>query len=307
MANATGCLKYSLFGCLGILVVVILFVGVTALVAWNRLDNQQIEDRVLAPIAEIAEIAEQDQPSGTPALTPTGAGRLVLDFAQGEFQIHRAEAGEGLSIKARYDAEVYRLEERYENLPDSSWVYQVRFFRTISGLQALFRQLMGGGYDSVVHVYIPPDIPIELEIRLEEGGFEAELGGLWITAADIRCSKGGFSLSVDEPLVEPMERLSFRSRMGGFEAVRLGNASPRFLDIDCTMGGADVDLRGEWVQDCNVTLTVKMGGMDIRVPDDVEIQGVADDGHGLRHADVEIQRPVLTFEIKEKMGGIEVR
>ena len=107
MANATGCLKYTLFGCLGILVVVILFVGITALVAWNRLDNQQIEDRVLAPLAETT---EQDQPFGTPTLAIAGAGRLVLDFAQGEFQIHRAEAGEGLSIKARYDAEVYQLE-----------------------------------------------------------------------------------------------------------------------------------------------------------------------------------------------------
>lgn len=304
MANATGCLKYTLFGCLGILVVVILFVGITALVAWNRLSDQQIEDRALAPLAETT---EQDQPFGTPAPAIAGAGRLVLDFAQGEFQIHRAEPGEGLSIKARYDAEVYQLEERYENLPDSNWVYQVRFFRTISGLQALFRRLMGGGHDSVIHVYIPPDLPIELEVRLEEGGFEAELGGLWITAADIRCSKGGFALSVDEPLVEPMERLLFRSRMGGFEAVRLGNASPRVLDINCTMGGADVDLRGEWVQDCKITLAVKMGGMDVRVPNDVEVQGVADDGHAVRHADVEVQRPVLTFEIKEKMGGIEVR
>ena len=304
MANATGCLKYTLFGCLGILVVVILFVGITALVAWNRLSDQQIEDRVLAPLAETT---EQDQPFGTPAPAIAGAGRLVLDFAQGEFQIHRAETGEGLSIKARYDAEVYQLEERYENLPDSSWVYQVRFFRTISGLQALFRQLMGGGHDSVVHVYIPPDLPIELEVRLEEGGFEAELGGLWITAADIRCSKGGFALSVDEPLVEPMERLLFRSRMGGFEAVRLGNASPRVLDINCTMGGADVDLSGEWVQDCKIMLAVKMGGMDVRVPNDVEVRGVADDGPAMRHADVEVQRPVLTFEIKEKMGGIEVR
>lgn len=303
MANATGCLKYTLFGCLGFLAIVIIFVGGTALVALNRVDDRQIEDHVLKP----GSIVSGPAPGGTATeIAPSGAGRLVLDFAHGGLYLHPAEPGAGLSVRARYDAEVYHLEERYENLPGADWIYEVRFRRTVSALHAIFRQLFGGGHEAEIHVYIPPELPVALDLDLEEGGCEAQWGGLWITAADIRCAKGGLSLDVNRPLREPMESLSVNTRMGGFEATGLGNTSPRTLTIDCAMGGADVELDGQWLQDCAVTLAVRMGGMDVRVPRDVEVRGLVED-HSLRRSDVEVQLPVLTFTISEKMGGIEVR
>ena len=304
MGEKRGCFKLALFGCLGLIVVVILFVGITALIAWNRVGDRQIEDRELTPLAVDSPVKQQ---TGTRNAVLAGSGRVVLDLAQGEFQIHPAKPGEGLSVKARYDSEGYQLEDNFESLPDSSWVYRVRFYRTVSWLQALFQELLGDGSDTRVHVYLPPDVPIFLEIIVEEGGFEAELGGLWITAADVSFKKGGFSLSVDEPLREPMEQLSIHGMMGGFEAMRLGNASPRVLDVECTMGGADIDLRGQWVQDSNIRLAVSMGGMDVRIPDGVEVQGLAAAGHGLRHENPEIKLPVLKFSVSESMGEIEIR
>ncbi len=303
MGEKRGCFKPALFGCLGLIVVVILIVGITALIAWNRVGDRQIEDRELTPLAVDSPVKQQ---TGTRNMILAGSGRVVLDLAQGDFRIHPAKPGEGLSVKARYDSEVYQLEDNFESLPDSSWVYRVRFYRTVSWLQALFQELLGGGSDTRVHVYLPPDIPIFLEIIVEEGGFEAELGGLWITAADISFKKGGFSLSVDEPLREPMAQLSIHGTMGGFEAMRLGNASPQVLDVECTMGGADIDLRGQWVQDSDIRLAVTMGGMDVRVPDGVEVQGLTAAGHGLRPENPEIQLPVLRFSVSESMGEIEI-
>jgi hypothetical protein len=291
------CLKAGMFGCLGLLLIVILVVGVTTLVAHRGIKRQRIEERALTPVA--VQRAER-------ALL--AAGRVILDLADGEFEIMPALPGEGVSVEARYDQESYALADSFETLPDSRWAYRVRFRRTISGLQALMRAILGGDTETWVHVYLPPDVPIDLVILAAQGGLEAELGGLWITQAEIRFEKGGFSLSVDEPLREPMQRLSIRGRMGGFEAVRLGNASPRSLIVDCKMGGADVDLRGDWLQDCDVRLALSMGGMSVTVPREVDVQGLAGSSVRLRPANPEVSAspPMLYFSISQKMGEVDV-
>ena len=93
------------------------------------------------------------------------------------------------------------------------------------------------------------------EIRLRQGGFEAELGGLWLTDADIVFRKGGFSLDISEPLKEPLQRLKINGAMGGFEADNLGNASPKVVDVQCRMGGAEIDLRGQCSENgCNCNM-----------------------------------------------------
>ena len=146
---------------------------------------------------------------------------------------------------------------------------------------------------------------------MEKGGFEAELGGLWITETDIRYAMGGFSLDVSDPLREPMESLTIQGKMGGFEAGGLGNASPRVLTVDCQMGGADIDLRGDWLRDCDISLAVRMGGMAVIVPDEVEVEGVPGSLPGgeepeLRRADRELSPPLLRFSLSQSMGEIEI-
>ncbi len=290
-----GCLKTGLFGCLGLLLIALLVVGVTALVARRGVQRQRIEKQSLAPVA--VQRAEQ---------APAKGGRLILDLADGEFEIMPSAPGEGVSVEARYDQESYALADSFETLPDS-WVYRVRFRRTISGLQALMQAILGGDTETWVHVHVPPDVPIDLVIQAAEGGLEAELGGLWITQAEIRFEKGGFSLSVDEPLRAPMQSLAIHGRMGGFEAVKLGNASPRSLVVDCKMGGADVDLRGNWLGDCDVRLALSMGGMSVTVPREVDVQGLADSGIRLRPANPEVpgSPPMLYFSVSQKMGEVD--
>jgi len=303
MSGKRGCFTNGLFGCLGIIVILIVFVGGTALVAWNRSGKVQIEDKVLTPESAGAPTAVK---GAKVTEVPAGTGRVVLDLSQGEFEIHPDQPGQSVRVEATYDSEVYLLEDYFESFPDSSWVYGVRSHRTISGLHALFRQLMSGGDGPRIDVYLPADTPLELQIRVREGGFEAELGGLWITNADFRYNKGGFSLSFDEPLKKPMERLTIRGSMGGFEAGRLGNASPRVLDVTCKMGGADLDLRGPWSRDADIRLDVAMGGMSVEVPDDVQVQGLESSSGTLIVENEEMSLPVLRFSVKEKMGEIEI-
>ena len=186
-------------------------------------------------------------------------------------------------------------------------MYHVRFQRTITGLQAILREVMGGGQGAKVHIYIPPDLPIELNALVKEGGMEADLGGLWLTDVDLRINKGGVMIDVSEPLREPVDNLVIRSRMGGAEIMNLGNASPRVLDVNCAMGGVDLNLDGAWSRDCDARLKVSMGGMNVAVPDNIELESAADSSSGMRRTDTEIVRPVLRLQQEAKMGEIEVR
>jgi len=316
MAGKQGCFKTGMLGCLGLLVIVILFVGITALVAWRGVDKQEIEKRARTPVVASPEMGEKPRridrdtdeqiirgERSLGVLPPPG--RVVLELSQGEFEILPAQPGEGLSVEARYDKGVYELKENLETMPDSTWVYNLRFERTMPGLQALFRAIMGGDTDCWVHVYLPPDIPLALELHLDSGGVETDLGGLWLTEADINFSKGGFALDIDRPLKEPMERLTVRGRMGGFEADDLGNASPRILDLDFAMGGADIDLTGVWLQDADISLKIRMGGMAVRVPQDCRLEGVPFGGDRLLRDDEEVPPPLLRFDVSESMGEIE--
>lgn len=304
MSEKRGCFKYTMFGCLGLIAIMILFVGGSALMAWNHLNDGAIEEEVLTtdgPRTDVPEIVKGIKETDVPA----GTGVVFIHLKQGEFQIKPALPGEGIRVEAEYHTGMAQLEDHYEVRPDSSWIYGVRYSRKISGLETLFRSMMGEEDRSKVVVFLPPDKPIQLRIILEEGGAETELGGMWITDADIRYNKGGFTLNFDEPLKEPMTALRVQGKMGGFELSGIGNASPAVLDLDCSMGGGDVDLRGQWANDSDIRLKVMMGGMGVQIPKGVITEDAPEGSTLLNKSTEEIGLPVLRFRTEAKMGEIE--
>ncbi len=309
MSERKGCLKNGCFGCLGLFVIVTVFFVANAVIVMNRSGDESIEDRMISSenaVADAPAIKSNAAPDSDdkPA---AGQGWLILELAQGEFELHPGEPGAGVVVKANYDSSVYELQEYNHTWADSAWVYHVRFRRTITGVQALIREIMGGNHAARLHIYVPPDLPVELNVLVKEGGMEAELGGLWLTDIDLRFSKGGISLSIDEPLQHPVETMVVQGRMGGADISGVGNASPSVLDVKCAMGGAALDLSGAWVRDCDARVSITMGGMDVSVPNNIEWENSGDTGGGLRRTDAEVGLPVLRLQQKSSMGEIEVR
>lgn len=305
MASPRGCLKVTGFGCLGMLALVVLFAGIVALANRPRSGGPQQAAREFTP--PIVASATVDTVAATTTKRPR-QGRLVVDIGQGGFTIEPGVHGEGVQVEARYDTSLYDLREDLVET-DSTWVYTIVMNRTSSGLASIIQQIIHGGGDqeNELRVTLPPDMPVALDITLKQGGFDAELAGLWITSADISYAMGGFTLSVDEPLREPMQHLVVAGSMGGFEGLRLGNASPRTIDIATSMGGAELDLRGLWRQDCDLQLESSMGGMEVRLPEGVRVEGLADpDSAGALQRETEVTLPVLRFASKTSMGEIEV-
>ena len=306
MLRGGGCLKNGCLGCLGIVVLIFVFLGVNAIIVASRSGEENIQDQVRRledagtdPLVGAAVAVSEE---GKPA---PGHGWLVLELGQGEFRLRPGEPGSGIVVEANYDESIYALDEYRHTWADSSWVYQVRFHRTITGLQAMLRELMGGNHQSRVDIFVDPELALELNILVTEGGLEADLGGLWLTAVDLRYDKGGIAVEVDEPLREPVASFTVNGRMGGCELVKLGNASPARLDIRCRMGGTAADLAGEWRNDCDARLEVVMGGLQVEVPRNLVLDRGA--GSGLDRTDVEVPEPTLRIlEQKSRMGEIEI-
>lgn len=293
--DGTKWLRYGCIGCLGIVALGVLILLLTFGTAWMGVRSEQVAERDLEP----------ELPGGPSATgeAAEGSGRVVLRLSSGEFLIRPARRGEPLHVRAVYDERTYDLQERFDP-GGEHWTYEVDFTRTGSMLMSLLKGLLGGT-GSRVEVYLPADVPLELDLQLNQGGSEIDLGGLWLTAAEIDVAQGGFKLTVSEPLRQPMDSLEIRGSMGGFLAERLGNASPRRLDVEYRMGGMELDLRGKWVADSEISIRGSQGGGGLRLPRDVEIVGL-DTGRVRPLESEDLQRPRLTFSVSTQQGELEI-
>jgi hypothetical protein len=291
-------LRCGCFGCLGIIAILIATVLVMFLIARMKVGSEEIAEQVLTP-----EIPVAVQPLEIDAAT-TGGGHVILDMRRGGFFIEPAAPGEPLHVEGRYDKNSCELKENFEPDGEEGWTYRLDFSCSDYSLTGILKQMLGGTQPEV-HLYLPADQPISLEFDLSQGGSEIELGGLWVTSADLDVEMGGFELRVSEPLRVPMERMKINLAMGGSSISSLGNASPKVLDVEWKMGGMELDLNGNWLQDSDITINGRMGGGVVLLPPDVLVEGV-DAGRLTAGEAPEIKPPTLRFTTSIDQGELEI-
>jgi hypothetical protein len=308
MAGPKGCFKGCAIGCGAFLVLLLVGGAIMAGLAWRSLNRgAHVSGEIHASSDTTAGAVAEPLTDRAARLTTTHGGTVKLNLGEGEFRLRPAAPGEGLHANAEFDTEVHRVGETLAVLPDSTWEYNLEFSQTMPSLQSFFRGLLGGKKDARITVYLPPEVPVDLVVRAQNGACEADFGGLWLRTADLQFQRGGIEIEFSSPLREPMDSLRLIARMGGVAADRVGNASPRALDIDCAMGGADIDLRGNWRGDCDARASVRMGGMSLRVPADMRVETSGETTSKLNVSNPEVPGPVLRLKVEQKMGEVEIR
>ena len=116
-------LTYGCVGCLTVVGVIVLTIGVFFGSARHGVRSEEVEDRVLTP---------EDSHGGKP-------GKVVLRLSAGEFHVMPAAPGEPLRVEATYDRLTYDMKERLETLEDG-WTYELEFERTGHILMSLLRR-----------------------------------------------------------------------------------------------------------------------------------------------------------------------
>lgn len=302
--RGSGCWKIGCIGCGGIAVFAAVLVFGAFGIAKMQIRDEQVEEKVLTHdwLAGQTIEAESATSEGDLSLeTTASAGRIGLDLAHANFEIEPGRPGEPLRVEARYDVQSYELEQRSG---ETDQEIEIRFRRVGSGWLAGIKEMLGGTKPEV-RIYLPTDHAYHLDLAISQGGAQANLGGLWLTSADIRFEQGGLDLRFDDPLQAPMEKLSIDGSMGGISISQVGNASPRNLEVFCAMGGMQLDLRGPWQNDAEIRVDARMGGAAMRLPEGVRVVGLAGSGVHLE-GEAELDLPVLRFDISSSMGEIEI-
>jgi hypothetical protein len=262
-----GCFRRSCFGCFA--VVGLFFVGVILLAGVSFFqgggtevrERQQVEHSLPDPISFIPS-GDQLASEPIPIELPEGeSGRIVLDVSMTKFNIIPAASGAPLRLEADYDSNAFRLEESFQTNGERGWSYELTF-----DSRRTFNFFFNDEGNNELTLYLPVDIPIVLEGNVGIGASHMRFGGLWIHEIDLDIGIGEHRIDFDEPLRQPMQRLILDASIGEVRVSRIGNASPRTVEVDHSIGEIFVDLDGAWKNDSNITVQSSIGQCTIGMP-----------------------------------------
>jgi hypothetical protein len=266
--------KRVLIGCLGLVVLVIVGLAVTAgiLVALGPPPSQPGQPAsIQEPLAADRPLPVEPAPGEVPL--PAAAGSRVavsIDLEEGEFDVRPGQPGAGIRVEGEYDAGIYEL--RHETTGEGD-ARQVRI--SFRPRYTLLRRLLTIGAKEPPNrltVFLPPDVAMDLRCRISKGESRIDLGGLPLAGLDLDLTMGDHTVRIDEPNPLSMDRLRLRVAMGEFDAVRLGNARFREARIEGSMGEFDIDLGGSYVEDATVGARFRMGEARLIVPSDLNTE-----------------------------------
>jgi hypothetical protein len=232
-----------------------------------------------------------------------GQGKVVLSLSSAMVMLAAGPPGGPMRVESSFDPDVYTLEQQYRGGDTEGWTYRIDFHeKTVLHISVIGIWL--GKRSPEVTILIPPDLPFDLEAKMEGGYLVVDFANLALSTADVELDRGLLQISVSDAMDVPMERLSVRSRIGTMRLDRLGNASPATLDVHHRLGAAQVDLLGSWRADADIDFRVALGIGDLRLPGDVRINGL--DRPLQPPAAREIPLPTLRVETHSNLGDIRV-
>ncbi len=198
---------------------------------------------------------------------------VVLRFEEGHFEIVPGLPGEAIHLEAEYDEGAYRLQPHYrEGLPDRDR-FELVFERTahLAGLRRRIHQKADIS-DNKIRVYLPPNIPMRLDVRVRRGDAEFDFSGLSLVSLRLDTKMGSTLVECDRPNPVEMETCDIRSQMGEMRFRGLGYAAPRVLDFRGRMGDFELDLHGPGRKVTDIRLEILMGELRVEVPRDLTLQ-----------------------------------
>jgi hypothetical protein len=109
---------------------------------------------------------------------------------------------------------------------------------------------------------------------MEFGGAQAtlELGGLALQSTRLEFGAAEATLAFSTPNRTHMRELDIGVGAAEFTATHLANANADLIRIRGGVGSVDLDFSGTWTRDLEVSTRLAIGGLTLRVPDDVGLR-----------------------------------
>ncbi len=128
----------------------------------------------------------------------------------------------------------------------------------------------------------------ETSIEMDIGACEAEidLGGIPLKelTIDVGAASAVFEFSAPNPI--RLEEIDIDAGASSIEIIRLGNANFEYFNFDGGAGSFDLDLRGKYEGESEVSIDIGLGSADITLPEDVPVRIETDGGNWLSSIDI---------------------
>ena len=189
---------------------------------------------------------------------------MNVEFSAGRIDIAPSSSDLPVQLDALYLARYIDYDFDYE---DDGGVCRVF-------AKSEFEHHRGRDYDDIDNewnVDLSTKYPLNLDFELGacEGIFD--LGGLKIE--EIMLEVGAADLEIDFSAPNPVRMREFNANCGASSLVidGLANANVDHMDFDIGAGSCDIDFRGDFKGETEVTIDVGVGSMDVIVPRNVAI------------------------------------
>jgi len=201
-----------------------------------------------------------------------------LSFTAGKIALAAAPQSLLYDVHLKYDADHYRPQQRYDaathTLTIRSDSGSAGIFSVGAGRGGIHFGGGGGGGDDAgeLSLALARDVPLDLSLGLAACEARVDLGGLSVSALRVQTAACDTRIAFSTPNPSRIPQLEIRATAAGVTMEKLGNARADRLDVITTVGGADLDLSGDWSGTMTVAIHTVMGGVTLRVPQDVGIQ-----------------------------------
>lgn len=122
-----------------------------------------------------------------------------------------------------------------------------------------------------IELTIPRDHPVDIVGKIGMGESEIDLGGLWVGDVDLELGTGEHFVEFSDPLPFPMGSFRVDSSFGEVEVRKLGEGSPRTVNVEHGIGELFIDLQGSWSRDAEIDVDFGIGESRLWLPEDVRL------------------------------------
>jgi len=199
-------------------------------------------------------------------LRDTAAQRIKVQYDAGRVDVRPTDAALLFGMHLRYDE--LRASPLHRHDAEQR--------TTVLGLESrgnVFPASSSRHEDSgELRLVLPRTIPLDLD--MEFGGAQAalELGGLALQSARLEFGAAEGTLAFSTPNRTHMRELEISIGAADFTARGLANANADLIRVRGGVGSVDLDFGGTWTRDLEVSTRLAIGGLTLRVPDDVGLR-----------------------------------
>lgn len=239
--------------------------------------------------------------------------RAVVEFAAGTLTVRPGGSNHLYSMLLRYDAERFQPVGSYN--PEAA---EVRM-----GVKS-----MGGGgirvnrsraLPQVAVVEFPATVDLTLDVSVGAAEGTLDLGGLRLTALDLKSGASRTAISFDSPNAGSCRTAQISSGAGELSITSAGNSGCRSWRFDGGVGEVTVDLDGAWPADARMALNMALGGVTLQAPRDLglrvrmsgfmagfDAKGFSKDGKTYTSTNYASAKRKIEVEVSSALGGVTV-